>query len=226
MVRGAGAGGVAAGLGLLCGIALTGDLDATPARTPGGVARRPSPRRPRGDRRDAPVLPLSAAPSDSPPSTSPAVAPPAVATPPAASPPCDDPHDLARALPAPEPAFRLLNLLEGHDDASATAAAEALGTTSAGREVLVTRLSRAAADEAEAVDLACLESLARVGRVEDVPALLSWARRSGAVGALGAWSVRAICERERVEAPDELREVAPYVDPADDQPPRLVLELD
>ncbi|MBX3469328.1 MAG: hypothetical protein KF878_20840 [Planctomycetes bacterium] len=121
------------------------------------------------------------------------------ALPPAATP--EHPLDLARALPEPAAASRLAAMLEEPDEAAAVA--EALSTTPEGRPLLVAHLTRSV--EAPGLDhVAVLEALSQVGREEDLPAVLTWARGDDAVAPVAAWCARAICERERIDAPEDL----------------------
>lgn len=178
----AGAAAVAGALSVPCGLALTAEPPL--AVLPRAQARGPA--RPQARPARPPARPQAPA--------APAPAPPPAATP-------EHPLDLARALPEPGAASRLAAMLEEPDEAAAVA--EALSTTPEGRPLLVAHLSRSV--EAPGLDhVAVLEALSQVGREEDLPAVLTWARGDDAVAPVAAWCARAICERERIDAPDDL----------------------
>lgn len=196
LVRVATVGATALGLGVLCGVALVSDS------APGATSAVPGPvhapaRRPRAPK-PAPVAELAVP-----------VAPVVAGAPP------PEPIDLVRELPDARVVAQLATLLSGPDQASAVQVAEALAVapSSEGRALLVAHLCRSVDGAPELSDLACLEALAAIGQAEDVEAVLPWARRADSAGVLAAWCVRTICARERVEPPDDLREVAPLAEP-------------
>ena len=127
------------------------------------------------------------------------------------APASSDPRDLARELPEPAAAGELAAMLCDPDTDVAVAAAEALGKTPEGRPILVAHLARPV-DSPGLDHLACLEALAEFGRVEDLRTILPWAEREDAVGDLAGWCVRTICDRERVDVPEGLRDAVPELD--------------
>lgn len=197
LVRTAAAGVTALALGALCGVALVSDPAPAPVE-PTVVRRRPGPA-PAPTPAPAPVALLA--------QEAPAVE----VTPPVpvAPAPPPEPVDLVRELPDAQVMAQLAALLAGPDDDLAVEVAEALSVAPSpeGRALLVAHLRRPVDDAPGVDDLACLEALAAIGQSADLEAVLPWARRADPAGVLAAWCVRAICARERVEPPEDLREV-------------------
>lgn len=195
LVRAAAAGATALALGVVCGVALVSD----PAPAPRGAAvagHAPRVRAPAPPPRPV-VAELAALGVDEAPPPAPVVeAAPA------------DPVELVRALPDARVMAQLAGLLVDPDPdvGTAVAAALAVSPSAEARALLVAHLCRSV-DTPDLVDLACLEALAEIGQAADLEAVLPWARRADTAGVLGAWCVRTICERERVEVPADLREV-------------------
>lgn len=200
LVRVTGVGATALGLGVLCGVALVGD---PPPGAPGpALADTAGPARAPARRRHAPEpAPVVSAALPAPPAVEEAAP--------------VDPLDLVRELPDAHVVARLASLLAGPDTDVAVQVAQALAVapSSEGRALLVAHLCRSVDDAPELSDLACLEALAEIGQVPDLDAVLPWARRADSAGVLAAWCVRAICARERVEPPEELREVPTPAEP-------------
>ncbi len=193
LVRAAAAGATALALGTVCGVALVSD----PAPAPQGGAAA------------GPALRVRAAA----PPPRPVVAELGVDEAPPPAPVVDDaapadPVELVRALPDARVMAQLAALLADPEPDVGTSVAEALAVAPSAdaRALLVAHLCRSA-DTPDLVHLACLEALAEIGQAADLEAVLPWARRADTAGVLGAWCVRTICARERVEVPADLGEV-------------------